>query len=131
MRRRWRSFFLTLATDKSYDSGPRHRPPHVRHGAHKRRAPPTMAKEQLGAVAGSCYSADRDAAATQLFGQNTQVHSRSLLSIALLCIGQVDEAVQVGLDALEVADALRHPQSTALAQGVCRRLAVWPVWRQE
>ena len=45
------------------------------------------------------------------------MHSRSLLSIALLCLGQVDEALQVGLDALEAADALRHPQSTALAQG--------------
>jgi predicted ATPase len=39
-----------------------------------------------------------------------------LLSIALLCLGEVDEALEVGLNALEAADALRHPQSTALAR---------------
>jgi tetratricopeptide (TPR) repeat protein len=106
--------FLKLATDKSYDSGRviGYRlcgMTHINAGA------ASMAKEQLEQSL-ELYSAERDAAATQLFGQNTQVHSRSLLSIALLCIGQVDEALKVGLDALEAADALRHPQSTALAR---------------
>ena len=106
--------FLKLATDKSYNSG--------RVIGYRlcgmtciNAGAASMAKEQLEQSL-ELYSAERDAAATQLFGQNTQVHSRSLLSIALLCIGQVDEALKVGLDALEAADALRHPQSTALAR---------------
>jgi class 3 adenylate cyclase/tetratricopeptide (TPR) repeat protein len=106
--------FLTVASDKSYASGRviGHRlcgMTHINAGA------ALKAKEQFEQSL-ELYSAERDAAATQLFGQNTQVHSRSLLSIALLCLGQVDEALQVGLDALEAADALRHPQSTALAR---------------
>ena len=75
----------------------------------------SKAKEQLE-LSLALYSAERDAAATHIFGQNTQVHSQSLLSIALFCLGQVDEALKIGLDALEAADSLRHPQSTALAQ---------------
>ncbi|HYV71074.1 MAG TPA: AAA family ATPase [Pseudolabrys sp.] len=106
--------FLTVASDKSYASGRviGHRlcgMTHINAGA------ALKAKEQFDQSL-ELYSAERDAAATQLFGQNTQVHSRSLLSIALLCLGEVDEALQVGLDALEAADALRHPQSTALAR---------------
>jgi class 3 adenylate cyclase/tetratricopeptide (TPR) repeat protein len=107
--------FLSLASGKSYDSG--------RVIGHRllgmtfvNSGDVAKAKEQLEQSL-QLYSAERDAAATQLFGQNTQVHSRSLLSIALFCLGQVDEALQVGIDALEAADALRHPQSTALAQG--------------
>jgi tetratricopeptide (TPR) repeat protein len=107
--------FLSLASGKSYDSG--------RVIGHRllgmtfvNSGDVAKAKEQLEQSL-QLYSAERDAAATQLFGQNTQVHGRSLLSIALFCLGQVDEALQVGLDALEAADALRHPQSTALAQG--------------
>jgi class 3 adenylate cyclase/tetratricopeptide (TPR) repeat protein len=106
--------FLSVATDKSYASGRviGHRlcgMTHINTGS------ALKAKEQLEQSL-ELYSAERDAAATQLFGQNTQVHSRSLLSIALLCLGEVDEALEVGLDALEAADALRHPQSTALAR---------------
>jgi tetratricopeptide (TPR) repeat protein len=106
--------FLSVATDKSYASGRviGHRlcgMTHINTGA------ALKAKEQLEQSL-ELYSAERDAAATQLFGQNTQVHSRSLLSIALLCLGKVDEALEVGLDALAAADALRHPQSTALAR---------------
>jgi class 3 adenylate cyclase/predicted ATPase len=63
------------------------------------------------------YDAERDAAATHLFGQNTQVHSRSLLSLALLCLGDVDQAVKIGAEALQAADSLRHPHSTAIALG--------------
>jgi class 3 adenylate cyclase/tetratricopeptide (TPR) repeat protein len=107
--------FLSLASSKSYDSGRviGHRlcgMTLVNTGA------VSKAKEQLQQSL-ELYSAERDAASTHMFGQNTQVHSRSLLSIALFCLGQIDEALQVGLDALEAADALRHPHSTALAQG--------------
>jgi class 3 adenylate cyclase len=63
------------------------------------------------------YSPERDAAATDMFGQNTQIHSRSLLSLVLFCLGEVDRALEVGLDAVAAALALRHPHSTALALG--------------
>lgn len=63
------------------------------------------------------YDEERDAAATQIFGQNTQVHSRSLLSLSLLCIGDVESAITVGTQALRAADAIRHPHSTAIALG--------------
>ena len=72
------------------------------------------AKQQLEQSL-ALYSHERDAAATHLFGQNTQVHSRGLLSLALFCLGQVDEALDVGLAAIRAADALRHPLSTTLA----------------
>jgi class 3 adenylate cyclase/predicted ATPase len=107
--------FLSLATSKSYDSG--------RVIGHRimgmtlfGRGDAAKAKEQLE-LSLALYSAERDEASTHMFGQNTQVHSRSLLSLALFCLGRVDEALQVGLDALAAADALRHPHSTALAQG--------------
>ena len=60
------------------------------------------------------YSPERDAATTQMFGQNTEVHSKSLLSLTLLCLGEVDAALEVGIDALRTADGLRHPHSTAI-----------------
>ncbi len=107
--------FLSLATRKSYDPG--------RVIGHRLmgmtlfgQGAASKAKEQLE-LSLKLYSAERDAASTHMFGQNTQVHSRSLLSLALFCLGHVDEALQAGLDALEAADALRHPHSTALAQG--------------
>jgi tetratricopeptide (TPR) repeat protein len=107
--------FLSLATDKSYDSG--------RVIGHRllgmtliSKGEASEAKEQLE-LSLALYSAERDAAAGFMFGQNIQVHTQSLLSIALFCLGQVDEAMKVGLDALEAADALRHPHSTALALG--------------
>lgn len=107
--------FLSVATSKSYDSG--------RVIGHRLLG---MALFNKGSVAEAkaqleqslaLYSAERDEASTHMFGQNTQVHSRSLLSFALFCLGEIDEALQVGLDALEAADALHHPHSTALAQG--------------
>jgi class 3 adenylate cyclase/tetratricopeptide (TPR) repeat protein len=61
------------------------------------------------------YSPDRDAAMTQMFGQNTQVHSQSLLSLALLCIGDIELSVSTGYRALAAADEIRNPHSTALA----------------
>ena len=61
------------------------------------------------------YSPERDAANTDRFGQNTLVHSRSLLALAFFCRGDVQRALQLGRETLQVADALRHPHSTALS----------------
>ena len=107
--------FHSLASSKSYDSGRviGHR---LLGMTHINAGDASKAKEQLEQSL-ELYSAERDAASTLMFGQNTQVHSRSLLSLSLFCLGHVDEAIQVGLDALEAADALHHPHSTALAQG--------------
>lgn len=63
------------------------------------------------------YSAERDEAATHVFGQNTQVHSRSVLSLSLLHAGRIDEALRVGNEALQSIDELQHPHSSALALG--------------
>jgi len=63
------------------------------------------------------YSPERDEAATHVFGQNTQVHSRSLLSLSLLHAGRVDEALRAGTEALLSIDELQHPHSSALALG--------------
>jgi class 3 adenylate cyclase/predicted ATPase len=71
------------------------------------------ARVQLG-ISLSLYSHERDAATTQMFGQNTEVHTKSLLSLTLFCLGDVDTALQVGLDALRIADATRHPHSMAM-----------------
>jgi class 3 adenylate cyclase/tetratricopeptide (TPR) repeat protein len=61
------------------------------------------------------YSPERDAATMAAYGQNAEVHSRSLLSLTLFCLGEVDEALRVGLEALRAADGWRHPHSTAIA----------------
>jgi tetratricopeptide (TPR) repeat protein len=60
------------------------------------------------------YVDERDAATTYLYGQNTEVHTKSLLSFTHLCLGDVDGALEAGLDALRAADAIRHPHSTAI-----------------
>jgi hypothetical protein len=60
------------------------------------------------------YVPERDAAATHMYGQNTEVHTKSLLSLTQLCLGDVDAALEAGLDALKMGDALRHPHSTAI-----------------
>jgi class 3 adenylate cyclase/tetratricopeptide (TPR) repeat protein len=60
------------------------------------------------------YVDERDAATTHLYGQNTEVHTKSLLSFTHLCLGDVDGALDAGLDALRTADAIRHPHSTAI-----------------
>ncbi len=60
------------------------------------------------------YVAERDATTTHLYGQNTEVHTKSLLSITHWCLGDVDAALEVGLDALRTGDAIRHPHSTAI-----------------
>jgi class 3 adenylate cyclase len=60
------------------------------------------------------YVAERDAATTHLYGQNTEVHTKSVLSVTHLCLGDVDAALEVGLDALRTGDAVRHPHSTVI-----------------
>ena len=60
------------------------------------------------------YVAERDAATTDLYGQNTEVHTKSILSMTHWCLGDVEAALEVGLDALRTADAIRHPHSTAI-----------------
>jgi len=60
------------------------------------------------------YVAERDATTTHLYGQNTEVHTKSLLSITHWCLGDVDAALDVGIDALRTGDTIRHPHSTAI-----------------
>ena len=61
------------------------------------------------------YSRERDASTTYLFGQDAEVHGQALLALTLLCLGEVEECLQVGHRALQTADTLRHPHSTAIA----------------
>jgi class 3 adenylate cyclase/tetratricopeptide (TPR) repeat protein len=74
---------------------------------------PAAAKPELERSL-ALYVHERDAAATHMYGQNTEVHTKSLLSLTQLCLGDVDAALEAGLDALQTADALRHPHSTAI-----------------
>ncbi len=60
------------------------------------------------------YVPERDDATTHKYGQNTEVHTKSILSLTQWCLGDVDAALEVGLDALRTADAIRHPHSTAI-----------------
>ena len=61
------------------------------------------------------YSPERHDVSTDLFGQNTRVHSQSLLTLAMFVSGDVEGALHLARETLLAADALRHPQSTALA----------------
>lgn len=72
-----------------------------------------QAREQIEASL-AAYVPERDDATTRMFGQNTEVHSKSLLSLTLFSLGDTERALQVGVDALQTADALRHPHSTAI-----------------
>jgi class 3 adenylate cyclase/predicted ATPase len=60
------------------------------------------------------YDPERDAATTHMFGQNTEVHTKSSLSLLLFCLGEIDRSLALGISALRSADALRHPHSTAI-----------------
>jgi tetratricopeptide (TPR) repeat protein len=71
------------------------------------------AREQLEASL-RLYVPERDAATTHMFGQNTEVHTKSSLSLVLFCLGEIDQALEMGVDALRSADMLRHPHSTAI-----------------
>ena len=46
------------------------------------------------------YVHERDGAMTHMFGQNTEVHTKSSLSLALLCLGELDQSLSIGIDAL-------------------------------
>jgi predicted ATPase len=61
------------------------------------------------------YSAERDDAATHMFGQNLEIHSRCLLSLANFMLGEVDVGLQGVLDTLQSAERLGHAHTTALA----------------
>ena len=71
------------------------------------------AKEQFE-ISLSLYLPERDAATTHQFGQNTEIHTKSALSLVLFCLGDIDSALRIGIDALRTADTLRHPHSTAI-----------------
>lgn len=71
------------------------------------------AREQLE-LSRRLYVPARDAATTHMFGQNTEVHTKSSLSLVLFCLGEIEEALAIGVDALRSADMLRHPHSTAI-----------------
>lgn len=60
------------------------------------------------------YVHERDAATTHMYGQNTEVHTKSLLSLTHWCLGDFEGALEAGLDALQTGDAVRHPHSTAI-----------------
>ena len=60
------------------------------------------------------YVRERDEATTHMYGQNTEVHTKSLLSLAHWCLGDIDAAIRVGVDALRTGDALRHPHSSGI-----------------
>lgn len=77
---------------------------------------PRRAREELE-LSLALHSPEREAADMQLFGQNTRMHGAALLCVTLFCLGEVDEALRVGIGALRSADALRHPYSTALVIG--------------
>ncbi len=65
----------------------------------------------------SIVAEDRDAGSTSTYGQNAQVHSQALLSQTLFCLGDVEQALRVGREALLALDDLRHPHSTAITIG--------------
>ena len=65
----------------------------------------------------SIVAEDRDAGSTSIYGQNAQVHSQAMLSQALFCLGDVEQALRVGREALLALDDLRHPHSTAITIG--------------
>jgi predicted ATPase len=105
--------FLSLADDEGYEAG--------RVVGHRLRGmwllgqgKAAPAKTELQASL-DLYSHERHAASTDLFGQNAQVHTQSLLTLAMFVLGDVEDALRLGRDTLLAADALRHPNSTAIA----------------
>ena len=70
------------------------------------------------------YVDERDAATTHLYGQNTEVHTKSLLSLTHLCLGDVDARTRGR--PRRAADGRRVPASAfdRDPDGLCRRLGV-------
>jgi tetratricopeptide (TPR) repeat protein len=105
--------FLSLAEDEEYDAG--------RVVGHRLRGMWLLGQGDAAAAKAALqasldlYSQERDAVSTDLFGQNTRVHSQSLLALAMFVLGDVEGALRLGRDILLTADALRHPNSTAIA----------------
>lgn len=60
------------------------------------------------------YVRERDEATTHMYGQNTEVHTKSLLSLTHWCLGDVEAAIGTGVDALRTGDAVHHPHSTGI-----------------
>ena len=52
----------------------------------------------------SLYVHERDEATTHMYGQNTEVHTKSLLSLTYWCLGDIDAAIRTGVDALRTGD---------------------------
>ncbi len=63
------------------------------------------------------YSPEWGDSVTQLFGQDIQIHSRSLLSLTLFCLGEVDAALELGLDTVQLADQRAHAHSMVITLG--------------
>ena len=63
------------------------------------------------------YAAERDAGATDTFGQNAYIHSQALLCQTLFCLGDVRKGLEVGREAMLALDQLHHPHTTAIALG--------------
>ena len=79
------------------------------------------AKEQFE-LSVRLYSPERDATATYTYGMNPKIYSQSVLSLTLLCLGQVDEALQVGIEALKAAGLFATSRIPR-----CWRLGSWAV----
>ncbi len=105
--------FLSLSEQNSYNAG-RVIGNRLCGMIHLGRGDAVSARDQLE-LSLAQYSPERDAASTHLFGQNAEVHNRSLLALALFCLGDIEAALAAGHSALSAADALRHPHSTAIA----------------
>ncbi|WP_181832538.1 ATP-binding protein [Bosea caraganae] len=74
------------------------------------------ARGAIGHLEHSLFAGERERsdASTFMFGQNTEIHAKSLLSLAHFSLGSVDEALRIGMEALRAADGLRHPHSAAI-----------------
>jgi class 3 adenylate cyclase/predicted ATPase len=105
--------FLSLAEDEGYEAG--------RVVGHRLRGMLLLGQGEAAAAQAELqasldlYSPERHDASTDLFGQNTRVHSQSLLTLAMFVSGDVEGALHLARETLRAADALRHPNSTALA----------------
>jgi len=61
------------------------------------------------------YVPQRDDAVTYLFGQNSKVTGQSLLALIHFHLGDVEKALTVGFDTLQIAEEVKHPLSKAIA----------------
>jgi tetratricopeptide (TPR) repeat protein len=105
--------FLTLAERAQYESG--------RVIGHRLRGMSLFASGDAGAAKAELvasmrlYQAERDDAVTYLFAQNFKVTGQAVLSLVEFYMGDVEQAITIGLETLKIADGLRHPLSTSIA----------------